>query len=98
MTYYIGQKIRVTGTFTTLSTGAVADPTTITVQHYEPGGTTTSYVYGTDDEVGKTSTGIYYYEMTPDTSGVHEVRFVGTGAVVAAKPHRVTVKGSLAAP
>lgn len=82
-TFDIGDRIAATATFTNDSDVAT-DPTTITFRVRTPAGTTTSYVYGTDAEVTKTSTGIYKFTKTVDAAGVWAVRAVGTGTVVAA--------------
>lgn len=55
------------------------DPDTVTVKIYSPQGTITSYVYGTDAEVIKASTGDYYIDYTPNESGQWFYRWETTG-------------------
>ncbi len=55
------------------------DPDTVTVKIYSPQGTITTYVYGTDAEVVKASTGDYYIDYTPNESGVWHYRWETTG-------------------
>ena len=55
------------------------DPDTVTVKVRSPQGTTTSYAYGTDDEVIKASTGDYYIDYTPSESGEWWYRWEATG-------------------
>lgn len=49
--------------------GDDTDPTTVLCKVKNPRGTTTTYTYGTDDELGKSSTGDFYLDITPDMSG-----------------------------
>ena len=75
---------RLTVTFTNLA-GVVADPTGVSFYIRNPDGTATSYVYGTDAELVKSATGIYYVDFAVTLSGRHVYRFVGTGAVATAE-------------
>ncbi len=81
-----GEPFVVTVTITNRASGAVVDPTGLSAITRSPDGTRTTYVYGTDDELTKTSTGIYVLACTPprsnSTSAVGEwwIEFVGTGA------------------
>lgn len=83
-TYDIGDQARMSGAFTTVSSGAAADPTAITVIYRKPNGVETTLVYGTDAAVIKDSTGNYHADVTIDMSGRWYYRFEGTGAVIAA--------------
>lgn len=56
------------------------DPTGLTFKLMSPTGTLTTYVYGTDAEVVKLSTGDYYVDVTPDESGRWRWRWVSTGS------------------
>lgn len=79
--YLRGQTIRFTAKFYDL-TDTLADPTTITLTVEDPSGTETSYTYSSD--VQKTSTGIFYYDLTlGNTLGVYNYEWVGTGTVKA---------------
>ena len=55
------------------------DPDTITFKLYSPSAEITSYVFGTDAEVFKTSVGDYYIDVTPDEPGRWHYRWESTG-------------------
>lgn len=55
------------------------DPATVTVKLLSPGGTQSSWVYGTDAELVKVNTGDYYIDVTPDASGRWAFRWESTG-------------------
>lgn len=78
----IGDDGRVTVTFSVNNTPT--DPTTITARVKEPGLPQVSYVYGTDAEVVRSGTGVYYFEIPLTAYGAWSVRFEGTGNVEAA--------------
>ena len=64
---------------TAFTVGDVAtDPTTVTFT-LKGNGETVSYVYGTDDELIKDSTGNYHVDYTFEESGYYQYSFVGTG-------------------
>lgn len=77
-----GTLVRATGTFKV--DGVVTDPTTVTAIISEPDGTETTYVYGTDAELVKDSTGVYHVDISAMTAGRWVYRFEGTGAAQAA--------------
>ena len=91
-TYYVGSKVRLTGTFTVSSTNT--DPTTVKVRVKKPDGTITAYTYVTDAEVVKSATGIYYIDVTLTLGGTWTYRWEGTGTVVAASEATVTAQYS----
>jgi hypothetical protein len=64
---------------------ALTDPTTVSIKITLPDKSATTYVYGTDSEVVKDSTGVYYMDFSCDTAGIHKYHWHGTGAVQAAK-------------
>jgi len=80
--YEIGDQVRCSAAFTV--NGVATDPTTITFKYRKPGGSVVTLTYGVDGSVVKSSTGGYYVDLTPDTSGVWHIGFYGTGSVVAA--------------
>lgn len=90
-TCYVGNNITATGRFTTVSSGALTDPTTVTATVQIPGGTKTTYTYGVDSEMAKSSTGIYTCTFTPSSAGKWIVKFTGAGAVVAVNQEDFTV-------
>ena len=78
----VGNKIRLTCSFTNLA-GTATDPTTVTFKIREPDGTITTYIYGTDAEVVKSSTGVFYVEWILAQGGLTLYAFIGTGTVTA---------------
>lgn len=80
--YYPGSPIRLTVSFTD-EDGDYIDPTTVAISTQDPYGNTTTYTYGTDTEVGKTSTGRYFADITPDQGGRWHIRWVTTGVTTA---------------
>lgn len=96
--YRLGTDVKVTGIFENLS-GAVYDPSTVTVKVQKPDGTETSYVYLTAAEVIKVSTGVYYIWLAPTLTGKYVVRFKGTGTVrVADESSFIVNKSAFATP
>lgn len=55
--------------------GYAADTTAVTFRTINPDGVKTSYVYGTDSEVTKLSTGAYKATIKPDKAGRWHVRW-----------------------
>lgn len=80
--YDVGDLVKLTATFTTA--GVAADPTAVSVKYKNPAGTTTTKVYGTDVEVVKSSTGIYYIYVSAATEGRWYYRWYSTGTGQAA--------------
>lgn len=81
--FEFGSEVRFTETFTNLITGAVADPTTITLRLRDPSGTETSVTYA-GGQIVRDSLGVYHYDFTPPASKVWAARWVATGSIVAA--------------
>lgn len=75
-----GDTKTVTATFKNAS-AAVTDPTTITVYLRHPDQAGETFVYGTDGEVTKSSTGVYVFTYRVTKSGTYYGAFVGTGAL-----------------
>ena len=96
-TYDIGDRIRETVTFKNASS-AVADPTAVKCHVENPAGTVTTHIYAiSTGEIVRSSTGVYYLDVTTTGHGQYEVRWTGTGTVVASvegwfsvRPRRVT--------
>lgn len=78
-THDLGDQVRVSVVFTEVATGDAVDPSVVKCSVRDPDGTTTTYVYGTDDEVVKTSTGNYYMDVDADTYGTWYYRWFSTG-------------------
>ena len=81
-TYDKGDQVRVTATFT--SNGVAADPTDnaddVTVTWRKPSGGTDATPTAT-----KSTTGVYYVDLTLSEVGTHSVRFTGDEGVIAAE-------------
>lgn len=86
----VGDSIRCQGLFRNLS-GDLVDPTGVVFKLRTPAGTTTTYTYGTDVQLVKSTTGTYYADVTITESGPHWYRFAGTGAATAAEEARFDV-------
>jgi len=80
MGYNEGTLITLTAVFKDTA-GTEADPTTVTFRLKKPDETVIVYVYGTDAELVKDSTGNYSVGYTPDMGGDFIYRWEGTGAV-----------------
>lgn len=91
--YDVGDLVRVTGTFTD-SAGTATDPTVVGFKYNDPAGTTTTYIYGTDAEVVKDSTGVYHVDISATTKGVWEYRWYATGVGQSAGEGHFTVRVS----
>jgi hypothetical protein len=86
----LNDSIRPTVTFTV--SDAVTDPTTVTLTVIPPDKEVETYTYAAS-QITKSSTGVYYRDITLDQPGVWYFRFVGTGTCVAATEGTVTVVG-----
>lgn len=81
--YDVGDLVRVTATF---DDGGI-DPTAVQAKVRQPSGTVTTYVYGTNLELVKSSTGIYTIDVDVDAAGTWRIRFESTGSGQAAEDH-----------
>ena len=77
-TYDKGDLVRVTGTFTNAA-GTAIDPAVVKFQFITPAGVTTTYTYGTDAEVVRSATGVYYVDINASQTGTYRYRFYSTG-------------------
>lgn len=59
---------------------ADVDPDTVTFVTMSPTGSAKTYTYGVDAELGRTDTGDYYCDVTPDESGRWFWRWTATGS------------------
>lgn len=92
-TYDVGDVVRLTGTFENQS-DAYVDPGGVQVKVKNPLGTSTTYVYGTDAEVMKTSTGNYYIDIEASLEGVWYYRWEGLTSNKGAAEHSFQVRDS----
>jgi len=81
--YDVGDKVRTQGTFQDLLE-VDTDPSTITFKFKDPASTITTYIYGTDAELVKSATGVYYVDLILSQEGEYHYRFEGTGSIHAA--------------
>lgn len=93
MSYDIGDRIRLTASFTTMA-GAPVDPATLVCRIKTPGSTITSYTYGTDAALVQDSTGVYHIDVDVSSSGTWYWRFAGTGNGQAAEEGSFDVERS----
>lgn len=75
--YDKGDRVRISTAFTD-SDGTAFDPNTVTAKYLDPSSNTTTYVYGTDAELVKDSTGNYHVDIYVDEIGRWHYRFEGT--------------------
>lgn len=92
-TYDVGDLVRCTGTFTTAA-GAATDPTVVGCKVLPPGGTVTTYVYGTDAALVKDSTGVYHVDVSGTVAGYWNYRFYSTGTGQAAGEEAFSIAAS----
>lgn len=78
MTLTVGD-IRRLGVTIRNSTGNAVDPTTLTIVVRAPSGTETTYTYGTDAVVVKSSTGVYQMDLSLTEQGKWKYDWTGTG-------------------
>lgn len=74
-----GETIRARITYKDPDTLAVVDPAAVSVSVRTPSGVLTTYIYGTDNEVSKVSTGIYQVSIALSEVGTWKWKWVGTG-------------------
>ena len=81
---YVSSPIQISINLQT-SNGVDVDPTTVSLITRAPCGTETTYVYGTDSEITKSSVGDYDAIFTPDEAGRWFYRWeaTGTGTTIA---------------
>lgn len=91
--YDKGDLVRITGTFTD-SAGDATDPAAVYFKFTTPAGATTSYQYGVDAEIVKSSTGIYYVDVDANASGTWYYRYYSTGTGQAAEEGAFTIDRS----
>lgn len=75
-----GEVVRARNTYTDPTNNTVTDPSAVTVEVFAPDLTTTTYVYGTDPELSKVSTGIYQVLIPMALTGTYRWRWTATTA------------------
>ena len=77
MAYIVGDLVRVSATF--IVAGALTDPTIVRCKYKNPAGTTTTWVYLTDNQVVKDGTGQFRADIDVSSAGTWNFRWEGTG-------------------
>ena len=90
-TYDVGDTARVTGLFYD-SSSTLADPGTLTFTFMDEEGNTTTYTYGTDAELVKSTTGTFYVDVVFDAHGMWFYRWEATGVRSGAQEGQFAVK------
>jgi len=90
--YKNGQKVRASAAFTV--SDVASDPTTVTAKIKDPSGNVSTYVYGTDEELVKDSTGNYHVDVSTDEKGLWYFRFEGTGTCEAVEESSFRVRSA----
>lgn len=93
--YFVGSLIRCSAAFTD-TLGADLDPTTVSFSFKIDNGSVTTYVYGTDAQVVKDSTGHYHVDLSGATKGTLYYRWFSTGTGQAADEGAFYVIGVVA--
>lgn len=89
MTYEIGDSVRLSVTFTDVVSGALVNPTAVSLTLRLPDGTNANTL------LVNPSTGNYYADYLTAQPGVHAYRWAGTGAHAAASEGVFVVSRSL---
>lgn len=87
-----GTTVEVTVPFTV--DGVATNPTAVTFYVIDPADAETDWIYGTDAQVTRPSTGTYKLEYQATAPGAYEVRAVGTGTVKAVVEGRFRITDS----
>jgi hypothetical protein len=92
--YQIDTQIQLSVNFVDLETGALVDPSNISVIVQTPTGTTSTFTYGSaGGAIARQAVGIYTYTFAPTISGVWTYKWQGDqppagGPVIATSPDR----------
>lgn len=81
-------------TFRNPSTNALVDPSVVKVDVEDPHGVQTTYIYGTDDEIEKTSVGTYTVAINLTLGGTWYWRSYSTGNYKGAREESFEVQAS----
>lgn len=91
-THDLGDLVRVTGTFSDPDDDTVMDPAVVKLSVKDPSENVETFVYGTDVEVVKSSTGVYYLDIDADEAGTWYYRWWSTGTGQAAEENSFEVR------
>lgn len=93
--YDINDSVRLRAIFKDFVTKTNVDPTNLTFKFKYPDGTKISYIYGTNPELVRESTGVYYVIMDVTNSGLYFYRFEASGLFRSAAESKFLVKPSV---
>ena len=95
MTYDVGDRVRVTATFTDEITGAPMDPSVITLTIRPPRLPSILHQYGNPSSaIVRQALGVYYIDQDITVHGSWYYRWSGSGALVAAEESHFFVRVS----
>lgn len=80
MSKQVGDLARISAEFRNLA-GTLTDPTTVSFKYRTPAGVETTFVYGTDPEVARASTGSYFVDLDLTEIGRWAYMWTATGTV-----------------
>jgi hypothetical protein len=89
---HVGDAIRLKTTLTVSS--AVTDPTTLTLEVKDPSGNTDTYTYAAS-QITRSSTGVFYRDITFDEAGWWVYEWQAGGAVIAIEGNQIYVRAQL---
>jgi len=92
--YKQGALVRVRANFENAA-GTAIDPTAILCKYSNPAGTVTTLTYGTDVELVRSATGIYYVDIDASSPGRWNYRFYSTGTGQAAEQSSFIIEAAL---
>lgn len=90
----VGELVRVTCVFTSLTDGAAYDPATINFIYREPDEDLVKLVYGTDAAVVRDSAGVFHIDLTVGIAGVWRYRWESGADKVGIAEGQISVKAS----
>lgn len=93
MSYAQGNLVHVSAIFKN-SAGTKTDPVVVKCSVRDPSNTTTTYVFGDDEEVVRDGTGRYSMNIDADTAGTWYYRWWSTGGGQAAAEGEFTVNAA----
>lgn len=91
MSYSIGDKPRLIATFKDGITKTLADPDVVRFRFKTPDGTETVYVFGTNAELVKESTGVYHVDLPLTSQDEWWYRWEAAGAIACALERAIQV-------
>jgi hypothetical protein len=90
--YFNGRLVRCEANFRNPEDGYVlVDPDAITFKFKTPSGSTTIYQYGTNNQLVREATGVYYVNVVASEAGTWSYRFEASGGFVGNNEDSFTV-------